>query len=108
MQWDGFGCPIFLSKDYMIETIGWVSQICLAISAIPQAYDCWKRKSAEGISLGMIVLWMIGEVFGLGYVLTVTYPAILWPLVLNYTVNTVLVGIICYYKRLDLLDKLSE
>lgn len=85
----------------MIETIGWISQICLAMSAIPQAYHCWKTKSAVGIAMGMIALWIVGEILGLGYVCFVTYPVVLWPLVLNYAVNTILVLVICYYKYTD-------
>ncbi|KAG8854674.1 hypothetical protein FRB96_007359 [Tulasnella sp. 330] len=37
---------------------------CTAIS-LPQMFSHWKRKKAEGISLTMLWLWLIGDLFGL-------------------------------------------
>lgn len=76
------------------ETIGWIGSIGFGLSGAPQAYQSWKDKHSNGITWGLVYLWMIGEWFSLAYVL----PDRLWPLVFNYVGNIILVAIITYYK----------
>ena len=78
----------------MLEAIGWISAISLAICSIPQGVKSIQDKHSDGISWLFIILWFIGEVTGLIYVV----PLAKIPLILNYTVNVVFTSVILYYK----------
>lgn len=78
----------------MIEFMGYVGSICLALCGIPQAITCYKQGHSEGIAPMFLWLWVLGEVFAAGYIIATQN----WPLIVNYAVNTVVVGIILKYK----------
>ena len=78
-----------------LELIGWIGSVCLGICALPQAIQCYKEKHADGISHGLVWLWYIGELFTLIYIV-LTNASI--PLILNYSVNLLLLHVILYYK----------
>jgi uncharacterized protein with PQ loop repeat len=78
----------------IFEILGWLGSICLAICGLPQAWQSYKDKNSEGISWGFILLWAFGEVFALAYV----YDKLDLPLLLNYTTNILILGVILYYK----------
>jgi uncharacterized protein with PQ loop repeat len=78
----------------IIETIGWVSAIAFAICAAPQAYMSWKDGHAHGLAWAFLMLWYIGELFGLIYVIAL----LSYPLIFNYALNVILVTIILKYK----------
>ena len=77
----------------MIELIGWISAIFLAICGIPQAYSSWKHGHSIGISKLFLWFWFGGEVTGLVYVIYQGNP----PLIANYGLNTIFVGIILFF-----------
>lgn len=83
----------------MLELIGWIGAILFAICSIPQAYQCWKTKSAQGLSLSFLLMWFIGEVLTIIYVL----PKWDLPLLFNYAVNILSLLVIFYYKVKDRL-----
>ena len=78
----------------LITLCGWLGTFCFAICGLPQAIKSYKDGHSDGISNGMIFLWMAGEVFTLIYVIS----GGLWPLILNYTVNIINVSVIIKYK----------
>ena len=78
-----------------MEIIGWIGGICLSLCAFPQAIKVHKEKHADGTSHLMLLLWMIGEIFTLIYVLFAKFSL---PLILNYSLNIVFVSVIVYYK----------
>ena len=78
----------------MIELIGWIGSICLALCGLPQAILSIKTKSSKGISLGMLILWQLGECTTLIYIIAHRN----YPLLLNYIFNIIIVSIIFYYK----------
>lgn len=78
----------------LIQILGWLGSICLAVCAIPQAWMSYKEKHSEGISFAYLLLWAFGEVFALAYV----YDKLDLPLLLNYATNILVLGIILYYK----------
>lgn len=77
-----------------MEIIGWIGAIAFGLSAVPQAYKSFKEGHSFGISSGLIVLWLIGEIATLIYV----WPTGKLPLIVNYMANLIFVGIIAYYK----------
>jgi hypothetical protein len=78
----------------MMEAIGWLGAMMLALCGAPAAYKVYKDKSAEGLSGAFIGLWLGGEILTLTYVL----PIGSIPLIANYALNIVLVGVMAYYK----------
>ena len=78
----------------IIEILGWLGSICLAVCGMPQAWMSFKDKHSHGISWAFLLLWAFGECFALAYV----YNNLDAPLLLNYAINIGIVGIILYYK----------
>ena len=44
----------------LFQTIGWVGGMAFAVSAIPQVVLCARKKNAEGVSMSLILLMMLG------------------------------------------------
>jgi MtN3 and saliva related transmembrane protein len=76
------------------EVIGWVGATLLSLSALPQSWKSFKTKSSEGLSMTFLTMWLVGEVMCLIYVL----PKHDMPLVTNYILNLVFLGVILRYK----------
>lgn len=81
-------------KLSLFTILGWLGSICLAICGVPQAWMSFKEKHSHGISWGFLLLWAFGEIFALAYV----YDKLDLPLLLNYSVNILILAIILYYK----------
>jgi uncharacterized protein with PQ loop repeat len=77
-----------------MELIGWIGSVMLALCAVPQAVQSYRQKHSHGISSLMIILWFVGEVFTTIYIL----PKDDYPLLLNYAVNILCIGVIGWYK----------
>jgi uncharacterized protein with PQ loop repeat len=78
----------------MGEVFGWISAISFAVCGIPQAVKCYRDGHSEGISHGLLILWMLGEVTGIGYAISLTS----FPLFVNYLFNGIFVSIMLRYK----------
>lgn len=78
----------------MLEIIGWLGSICLAISGLPQAWMSYKEKNSRGISWSFLLLWAFGEIFALTYV----WDKLDLPLITNYVTNLLVLAVILYYK----------
>ena len=77
-----------------METIGWLGSILLAFCGLPQAWESYKTKSSEGLTWGFILMWFMGEIFTVIYII----PKWHWPLIFNYTANIIFLSVIIYYK----------
>lgn len=80
-----------------LDFVGWVGSLLLAFCGLPQAIDSWRRKSSQGVTWGLLGMWMLGEVFTLIYVL----PKMDMPLLFNYSANIAFLLVIVYYKVSD-------
>jgi uncharacterized protein with PQ loop repeat len=80
----------------MIESIGWIGAFFFSICAIPQAWQSFKEKHSNGLSVMFLVYWLLGEVFMLTYVML--QPELDLPLFVNYVVNLLLTSVIAWYK----------
>jgi uncharacterized protein with PQ loop repeat len=81
----------------VIELCGLIATICFSIAAIPQAWRSFKQKNSDGLEWSTVVLWFVGEICMLTYVLG-TYRLSDLYLLANYTINTLTCGTILYYK----------
>lgn len=77
-----------------MEYFGWIGSLFLAFCGLPQAIESFKTKSSEGITWGLLIMWILGEIFTLIYVFSKKDI----PLLLNYLMNIVFLSIIVYYK----------
>jgi uncharacterized protein with PQ loop repeat len=77
------------------EVIGYAGALMLALCGAPQLYKCFKDKHARGLSWGLVLLWLGGEVLTIIYLLMAGIMTA--PLIVNYGFNLiVLVGIFKY------------
>jgi uncharacterized protein with PQ loop repeat len=81
----------------MTEFAGWISSISLALCAYPQVIHTWRTGKTDGLSVGFLVLWLLGEVFGLIYV--TGFDTIPLPLLANYAANTLAIGYLLWHTR---------
>jgi uncharacterized protein with PQ loop repeat len=78
----------------MLELVGWAGAVLLAVCGVPQAVHSFKHKHSFGLTWTFLLMWLIGEVLTLLYVL----PTGRLPLLFNYAANIAAVGVIVYYK----------
>ena len=79
----------------MIEALGYVSGLSLAICGLPQAIQSWRTGNSQGISPYFLWLWGLGEVGMTIYtLLKIGFDK---PLLLNYIFNIVLIIFIMRY-----------
>lgn len=74
--------------------MGWISAICLALCAVPLAWEAYEEREID-VNRGFLILWTVGEAAGLIYV---------WgdaPLMFNYGVNCLLLLIVWRYNGAD-------
>ena len=80
----------------VIEAIGWIGGICFSLCGLPQVLQCYRQKHAHGINMHFILLWLVGELLTLIYVIgSKIYSA---PLIVNYVFNIMLICVILYYR----------
>lgn len=79
----------------MFEVIGWLGSILFSMCAVPQAWQCWKQKHADGLSWTFLLMWLTGEILTAVYV----WPTRQYPLLANYFFNGLCLLIILRYKR---------
>ena len=79
----------------MADIIGWIGSVAFAVCGLPQAWECFKNKSAKGINPYFIGLWLIGEIC---YVVSVLmkFGWVHW-MMFNYTVNIFSIAVITFY-----------
>lgn len=76
------------------QTFGWIYSLAFALSAIPQALKSIKEKNSKGVADGTLLLWIVGEIAGTVYGLSLLQ----WPIIFNCALNTIFVGIIVWYR----------
>ena len=83
----------------MADFIGWIGSIAFAICGIPQAWDCYKNRTARGINPLFVALWLVGEVCYVASVL-MKFGWVNW-MMFNYMANIFSIIVIIYYLFMD-------
>lgn len=78
----------------MLEIFGWVGGFLLTTCAVPLAWQSYKNGHSTSLSHIFLWMWLGGEVLVLIYI----FPQFLWPLIINYGFNIILICIILWYK----------
>ena len=76
-----------------MELIAYIGGILLTICGIPEVIRTIKDKRCH-LGWPFLLLWFFGEIFMLIYSLDLKSN----PLIMNYLFNTIIVGIMLYYK----------
>lgn len=91
------GAPLIM----LLETIGWLGSVCMALRCVPQVMRSFRKGNSKGLSYGLILLWLFGGIFTLIYVV----PTGSLPLIFNYSCNIILILILLWYKVFPNKDK---
>jgi len=83
------------------EKIGWLGAILFALCGLPQAIQSIQDGHSNGISWVFLLMWLVGELLTLYYVWK--KDSKLLPLLFNYVLNIIFVGIILFYKIIVLM-----
>lgn len=83
-----------ISSPFTLENCGWLGSILFAICGLPQAIQCYKDGHSRGLNWFFLLAWLGGEIFTIIYV----FPKADYPLLANYFMNLVFLGIMLYYK----------
>ena len=83
----------------MADFIGWIGSIAFAICGIPQAWDCYKNRTARGINPLFVGLWLVGEICYVASVL-MKFGWVNW-MMFNYMANIFSISVIIYYLFMD-------
>lgn len=76
----------------MVDFIGWVGSLLLAMCALPLAWEALSKKYIT-INSTFLLIWTLGEIFTFVYI----YGD--WILMLNYGINIVLLVPVWWYNR---------
>lgn len=78
----------------MFEVIGWLGSILFSMCAVPQAWQCYRQKHADGLSWTFLLMWLTGEILTAVYV----WPTQQYPLLANYFFNGLCLLVILRYR----------
>lgn len=79
----------------MIHLLGYAAMMCLIVAAVPQAIKAVKEGHSKGMATGYLVLLLTGFTLMSSY-LILNKPV--WPVIINYGVNILMMLIIGFYK----------
>lgn len=78
----------------LLDIIGWVGGILLTFCGVPLAIQAYKEGHCRAYNWTFLNMWFWGEVG----VLTIVLDPPIWPLILNYSFNILLILVLVYYK----------
>lgn len=78
----------------MFEVVGWLGSILFSLCAVPQAWQCYRQKHADGLSWTFLLMWLTGEILTAVYV----WPTQQYPLLANYFFNGLCLLVILRYR----------
>ena len=81
----------------MIDLLGTIGPISLAVCALPQTIQVVKQGHAHGLNFPFLLLWLFGELCTFIYV-AARHPESV-ALAANYLANVILIAIICGFRR---------
>lgn len=80
-----------------MNTIGLIGSLLLTFCAVPELFKTLKNQKCD-LGWGFLLMWFFGEIFCLYYAFDLTEV----PLIINYSFNLILVGIMISFKKKEL------
>lgn len=91
---------LFRNNYTFIECVGWISLICEGCFAVPQAWRNFQNKSVKGLSLSLVVMWIVGDVPKTIYFIYSQAPIqFIFCGIFQMMVDCFIIGQIVYYTR---------
>jgi len=81
-------------KNYL----AWTGAAALSVCGVPQAIQSIQQGHSQGVNGWFLVIWTIGELCTLAYICLEPSVRSSKPLMTNYLLNALIVGVIGYYK----------
>jgi uncharacterized protein with PQ loop repeat len=79
----------------MIQTLGYIATFFVSAAALPQTIKAVREGHSRGVSGVFLSMLMVGFIL-MSLYLCLTKPV--YPVLINYVINMVLMGIVSYYK----------
>lgn len=77
-----------------VELIGFAAATLTTVAFVPQVLLTWKQRRAEGVSLGMYLVFVLGLCFWLAYGIAIGS----WPMIVSNIVTLLLAGFVLAMK----------
>lgn len=93
---------MFFLKDCQpfVETIGYCALVLESMLGLPQVIKNYKNKSVEGMSLGMVFMWLAGDSFKTGYFIINNVPFQFWLCGLTQvTIDVLILFQVCLFRQ---------
>ena len=81
-----------------IDLVGYLAAFCTTAAFIPQAWLTWKKKRAEGVSLGMYFIMVTGVVLWMTYGIMLSA----WPIIIA---NIITLGLTLFILTMKIIFK---
>ena len=84
--------------------IGYAAALLISLLQLPQVYKTYQIKSADELSIYMILLNFLASILWLVYGIILDKPPIYISNVIYFIANCTLLGMKCYYKRIKTIE----
>lgn len=86
----------------MIEAVGFTSVLIESMLGIPQLIKNFRKKSVLGMSLGMVFMWLLGDLYKTAYFILRNTPKQFWLCgTLQVTIDLLIICQVCIYRKKD-------
>ncbi|XP_072374011.1 solute carrier family 66 member 2 [Scyliorhinus torazame] len=69
---------LLIDSQLYVETLGFLAVLIEAMLGVPQLFRNFKNKSTAGMSVKMVLLWTVGDIFKTTYFITNAAPVQFW------------------------------
>jgi uncharacterized protein with PQ loop repeat len=91
---------IFTRFPIYVEALGMVALLCEACLALPQLLRNFRRRSTEGMSIKMVLMWLMGDVGKTLYFVIKRNPAQFWICSsIQITIDILILGQVYFYGK---------
>ncbi len=89
-----------MDNAQLAQILGWVATTLFSIALIPQIVKTLKRKSTEGVSVWLFIIFLVANIIALFYALLISQL----PLIIKYILGILesvfyIIVFVIYYKR---------
>lgn len=90
---------IFIDNKLFIESIGYCALATESFLGLPQVIKNFRKKSVEGMSLSMVLMWLGGDAFKTGYFIANQVPYQFWLCgMLQITIDLLILVQVCIFR----------
>lgn len=96
----GTAMYLFKHHELFVETVGFASTLSEAMLGLPQVLKNNQKKSVVGMSLGMVLMWLAGDLYKTAYFILTASPLQFWLCgALQITIDLLILFQVCLYRQ---------